>query len=94
MDQMATLFGLTHRQWLVWVYDERRRPYKPDKPKGPPEPKLPRIRNPDDGLMIGAGGQMTDPAVRKATRRLEERITALQSRRNMPTFTYRKEVAA
>ena len=33
---------------------------------------------------------MTDPAVRKATLRLEERITALQHSQHLPTFTYRK----
>jgi hypothetical protein len=82
--------SLTHRQFLVWVYDERRRPYKPFKEVGPPEPKPPRVRNIDDGLLIGAGGHMTDPAVRKATLRLEERITALQHRQNLPTFAYRK----
>jgi len=90
IDTLAAKHGLTHRKFLVWVYDERRRPPKLHKDVEPPEPKLPRVRNPDDGLLIGAGGHMTDPAVRKATLRLEERITALQYRQNMPTFTYRK----
>jgi hypothetical protein len=92
VEVAAARHSLTHRQFLVWVYDERRRPYKPFKEVGPPEPKPPRVRNPDDGLLIGAGGHMTDPAVRKATLRLEERITSLQHRQHLPTFAYRKNL--
>lgn len=92
VDVLAQRHNLTNRQFLVWVYDQRRRPYDPDKPKRPPGPKLPRIRRPDDGLMIGCGGKMLDAAVRKATIRLEERIVALQKKRGFAPFAYRTKI--
>ena len=36
----------------------------------------------------GAGGRMTDEAVRSATHRLGNKIRALQTKLNMPTFSY------
>lgn len=38
----------------------------------------------------GAGGKMSDGAVRHATKALELKITAMQRKLNMPTFDYRR----
>lgn len=40
----------------------------------------------------GAGGRMTDEAVRGATKRLGDKIRALQTKLNMPTFHYAGDV--
>lgn len=56
-----------------------------------------RDRSHEASLVAGvynAGGSMTDDCVRRATRDLEQAIIALQRKRNMPTFSYRKEVEA
>jgi transposase-like protein len=42
--------------------------------------------------VFGAGGSMTDDCVRRATLDLEYAIVALQKKRNMPTFSYRKDI--
>ena len=89
-ETLAAKHGITPRQFLVWVYDQRRGRYRIDNKPEVAAPKLPRVRSPDDGLLKGAGGQMTDLAVRRATRKLEERLIALQQRLDMPTFSYRK----
>jgi hypothetical protein len=40
----------------------------------------------------GAGGRMTDEAVRGATQRLGDKIRDLQAKLNMPTFRYEGDV--
>jgi hypothetical protein len=46
------------------------------------------------GLCGSTGGAMSNEAVRAATRDLEKAIIALQQKRRMPTFSYRREPEA
>ena len=46
------------------------------------------------GLCGSTGGAMSNEAVKAATRSLEKAIIALQQKRRMPTFTYRREPEA
>ena len=82
----------TARDWI----NDRRETFEAD--HGVPPPTISKREMQRDMAITsgayGAGGNMSNDGVRRATRELEKAIIKMQKKRNMPTFTYRKEDAA
>jgi hypothetical protein len=82
----------TARDWI----NDRRETFEAD--HGYPPPSITRREMQRDMAITagayGTGGNMSNEGVRRATRDLEKAIIKMQKKRNMPTFTYRKEEAA
>ena len=82
----------TARDWI----NDRRETFEAD--HGVPPPSITKREMQRDMAITagayGTGGNMSNEGVRRATRDLEKAIIKMQKKRNMPTFTYRKEDAA
>ena len=82
----------TARDWI----NDRRETFEAD--HGVPPPSITKREMQRDMAITagayGTGGNMSNEGVRRATRELEKAIIKMQKKRNMPTFTYRKEDAA
>ena len=82
----------TARDWI----NDRRETFEAD--HGVPPPSITKREMQRDMAITagayGTGGNMSNEGVRRATRDLEKAIIKMQKKRNMPTFTYRKEEAA
>jgi hypothetical protein len=82
----------TARDWI----NDRRETFEADHGFPPPSVSKREMQR-DMAITAGAygtGGNMSNEGVRRATRDLEKAIIKMQKKRNMPTFTYRKEEAA
>jgi hypothetical protein len=82
----------TARDWI----NDRRETFEADHGYPPPSVSKREMQR-DMAITAGAygtGGNMSNEGVRRATRDLEKAIIKMQKKRNMPTFTYRKEEAA
>ena len=91
LGSIAVEHGVTARTVMYWVNNVRRHSVSRD--YGRAKQGVPMIAEDKHipGLLIGAGGTMSDKSVRMATQKLGHMIVALQRKLGLPTFKYRSE---